>query len=92
VDNKHDYKAVLENLPKNNTPQMTIACWFDRNEQTIKSALRIAVKLQSGDVSDEAASNGLHAAIKDYGTDVTDEYKAAFKAMAAQVMEEVEDE
>lgn len=71
---QHDFKSALDDDP---------LYWRATHKETIQTALRLADKLQSGEVSE-----GMMNVLKnEYGL-VT--YKDIFKAMAAQMIKECE--
>lgn len=85
MTDKHDFKGALDALynPYNGLS--------DKHRHVCELALRIADRLQSGEVSVDMllASDGQH----EYNAYLSDEdAKMIFKAMAQQMMKEVEDE
>ena len=98
MTDKYDFKAALEafnngfighplemNTPDEPTPDVSI-CEFQLDPQdaaTITTALRLADRLQSGEVSEEMTQAGqvqYHI--------ISDTSKIVFKAMAAQMIKE----
>lgn len=83
--NNHDFRAALE------------ACYILSNEpllychrKTIQFALRLADRLQSGEVSEEMYNAAENIEFSEYCG--AEDIETQFKAMTAQMMREVEDE
>ena len=85
TDNKHDFKGALK--------RYNLEIGFDvGDENTILFALRLAARLQSGEVS-EGMINAADNSIENYkSVTVDDILRREFRAMTTQLMKEVEDD
>ena len=86
MTDKHDFKAALEKLETKGRVKTLGSEFFFSTEEclTIQSALRIADRLQSGEVSEFMAKKG---AQEFYGGR-SNTPEGVFKAMAAQMIKE----
>ena len=90
----HDFNAALEELGSLNlwpsfSKEMGAVTtnYLLQNKKTIQTALRLADRLQRGDVSEEMDQIGRETLLK-YGNGTQE----MFQAMAAQLLKEVDDE
>lgn len=84
MNDEHDYKSALKDkafLYRNPLPEL-IGLWAIRHQKAIQHALRLAERLQGGEVSGRM----IDAAQDDF--DKVD----IFKDMAAQMMKEIKDD
>lgn len=94
MTDKHDFKAALEDIPiiKSNpvTPEdfNKAIAWAEKYHDTFLAALRLADRLQSGEVSEDACI----AALRELkGKNVTlNTVEGCCKAMSAQLLKEIE--
>lgn len=88
MTNKHDFKAALDGY-KRAKDNFDINVWLNTYVEEFVTALRIADRLQSGEVSLEMAD--AFRGYLDDGNSV-ELISNVFKAMAQQLIKEVEDE
>lgn len=97
MKNKHDFKAALDELNNPNSALSYGLSYSEGTRKTIQLALRIAERLQSGEVSDDMAMAGQCVPITPDSW-VADFQTAGvasediYKTMSAQLIKESENE
>ncbi len=89
MTDKHDFKAALDAIENDKQIDRTLDQVTDGHLETIQTALRLADRLQSGEVSEGMLRVWADREITEWPNHKA-EITEDFKAMAAQMLKEIE--